>query len=266
MNPQRFLAQVCEWIGCLRVMNERLPVRDRQVEVVGDALQEEPAPDVVEAVQPPVLEPHEEVVGGWDGAAVIADVHPAKREPHPLGHDLVCGTQNRVPRIPHLDDAGRTIQVGNALPETVVQEDGEASSIAVGHSSRNAFVDRPEPAVALEAADVLRTEGLDIGVVNARFVKPMDMEMVQKALTVSDSVVTAEEAMLMGGFGSALLEAANDLKLDASKVHRIGIPDAFVEHQSRPEVLAELKLDAEGIVETCRHAATNVRSNSQVTS
>ena len=58
--------------------------------------------------------------------------------------------------------------------------------------------------------EVVPTEGLDIGVVNARFVKPMDMEMVQKALTVSDFVVTAEEAMLMGGFGSALLEAANN--------------------------------------------------------
>lgn len=118
---------------------------------------------------------------------------------------------------------------------------------------------------ALEAAEVLRTEGLDIGVVNARFVKPMDLEMVRKALTESDFIVTVEEAMLMGGFGSALLEAANDMQLDSSKVRRIGIPDIFVEHQSRPEVLAELKLDADGIAETCRLAASQVKSGRQVT-
>ena len=110
-------------------------------------------------------------------------------------------------------------------------------------------------AAAIEAANELKAEGLDVGVVNARFIKPIDTDMVQKALTCGGFVVTVEEGMLMGGFGSALLEAAADLNLDARCVTRIGIPDIFVEHGSRDEVLAELNLDQAGIAKICRTAA-----------
>jgi 1-deoxy-D-xylulose-5-phosphate synthase len=117
---------------------------------------------------------------------------------------------------------------------------------------------------ALQAAQTLRSEGLDVGVVNARFIKPIDCEMIHHALTHSAFVVTVEEAMLMGGFGSALLETANELRLDTTHVYRIGIPDEFIEHQSRAEVLEMLKLDAAGIAETCREAAKQVKLNSHI--
>ena len=91
-------------------------------------------------------------------------------------------------------------------------------------------------------------------VVNARFVKPIDTEMIRSAIEGTGFVVTVEEAMLMGGFGSALLEAANEMGLDTRKVTRIGIPDEYVQHQSRPEVLEAMKLDAAGIAEVCRGA------------
>lgn len=115
----------------------------------------------------------------------------------------------------------------------------------------------------LDAAAALADEGLDIGVVSARFVKPIDREMIKRALTDSPFVVTVEEAMLMGGFGSALLEAANEMRLDTSKVFRIGIPDEFVEHQSRSEVLAELKLDATGVAAVCRDALQQLKPTSE---
>jgi 1-deoxy-D-xylulose-5-phosphate synthase len=110
----------------------------------------------------------------------------------------------------------------------------------------------------LKAAEALSAEGIEVAVVSARFVKPMDREMVHRALTETGFVVTVEEANLMGGFGSALLEVANEMRLNTSSVYRIGVPDIFVEHQSRPEVLSELKLDAAGIAATCRAAAGNV--------
>ncbi len=119
---------------------------------------------------------------------------------------------------------------------------------------------------ALEAAEILQSEGLDVGVVNARFVKPIDTEMIRQALANSKFVITVEEANLMGGFGSAFLESANEMGLNASKVRRIGIPDEFVEHQSRPEVLASLKLDTAGIAETCRAAAKNAQLKPHVAS
>jgi len=107
----------------------------------------------------------------------------------------------------------------------------------------------------LRAAEQLRSEGLDIGVVNARFVKPIDREMVERCLRDSSFVLTVEEGALMGGFGSALLEAASDLGLDASRVRRLGLPDSFVEHGERGEILADLKLDTAGIAQTCRELA-----------
>ena len=64
----------------------------------------------------------------------------------------------------------------------------------------------------LRAAETLREEhGLDVAVVNARFAKPIDREMVKRALD-TDFVVTVEEGMLMGGFGSAVLETANEMQ------------------------------------------------------
>ena len=110
-------------------------------------------------------------------------------------------------------------------------------------------------AAAIEAAETLRSEGLDVGVVNARFIKPVDRDMIRKALTSGGFVVTVEEAMLMGGFGSAVLEAAAEMNLDTRPLTRIGIPDVFVQHGSREEVLAELNLDTAGIAKICRAAA-----------
>ena len=107
----------------------------------------------------------------------------------------------------------------------------------------------------LRAAQQLREEGLDVGVVNARFAKPVDREMVLKALTDSSFVVTVEEAALMAGFGSAVLETAAELGLDAGKVKRLGIPDQFIEHGERGELLADLRLDTAGIARTCREIA-----------
>ena len=67
-------------------------------------------------------------------------------------------------------------------------------------------------------------------------------------------MVTVEEAALMGGFGSAVLEAAADAGLDTSRVRRLGIPDQFIEHGERGELLADLGLDAAGIAAACRDA------------
>jgi 1-deoxy-D-xylulose-5-phosphate synthase len=105
---------------------------------------------------------------------------------------------------------------------------------------------------AAQAAAELRGEGYDVGLINARFVKPLDAETLLRAVDGSRVVVTIEEAALHGGFGSALLEAAADAGLDAGHVHRLGIPDRFIEHGERAELLADVGLDAAGILRTCR--------------
>ena len=107
----------------------------------------------------------------------------------------------------------------------------------------------------LKAADLLAADGLEVGVVNARFAKPIDRDMVERALRECGFVVTVEEGCLMGGFGSAVLETACELGLDTSRIKRLGIPDRFIEHAERSELLADLGLDPTGIASACRELA-----------
>jgi 1-deoxy-D-xylulose-5-phosphate synthase len=110
----------------------------------------------------------------------------------------------------------------------------------------------------VHAADKLAAEGVDFGVINARFVKPLDRETILRAVTDCPIVITVEEGVLMGGFGSAVLEAAADAGLDTGHIHRLGVPDHFVEHGGRSELLADLGLDAAGIVRACRQRLGNL--------
>jgi 1-deoxy-D-xylulose-5-phosphate synthase len=108
---------------------------------------------------------------------------------------------------------------------------------------------------AIAAARVLREEGLNVGVINARFAKPLDTETILRAVQQLPFVITVEEGTLEGGFGSAVLEAANAAGLDTRSLVRLGLPDRFVEHAERSELLADLGLDAKGL---CR-AARNIQ-------
>jgi 1-deoxy-D-xylulose-5-phosphate synthase len=102
----------------------------------------------------------------------------------------------------------------------------------------------------LRAAERLRDRyGLRVGVVNARFIKPLDRVTIAKAIEECGFVLTVEEGCLMGGFGSAVLEAANDASLPTSHIRRLGLPDRYVMHAERDEQLAEVGLDVEGITQ-----------------
>lgn len=117
----------------------------------------------------------------------------------------------------------------------------------------------------LAAADQLKEHGLDVGVINARFAKPLDLAAIERSLSDSRFLVTVEEGQLMGGFGSAVLESINESGLDATRVRRLGIPDQFTEHGTREELLTGLGLDAQGIANTCRELCGQsvVRSESE---
>jgi 1-deoxy-D-xylulose-5-phosphate synthase len=106
---------------------------------------------------------------------------------------------------------------------------------------------------ALEAAERLRRRGLQVGVVDARFVKPVDVELLARHAQTARWIVTVEEHQRAGGFGSAVLEALNQLPNATARVRVLAVPDRFVEHKSsREEQLAEVGLDADGIEQTVR--------------
>ena len=101
---------------------------------------------------------------------------------------------------------------------------------------------------ALEARTALADRGMDVGVVNARFAKPLDAGMVVEAFSHGPAMVTVEEGCLVGGFGSAVRDVAAQLGLDTRRLHCLGIGDRFVQHASRDELLATLGLDTAGVV------------------
>ena len=156
-----------------------------------------------------------------------------------LSHDVACSLRYPKTNAAEIRRELQPIELGKSEQ---LREGYDGTIIACGTTLQ----------AALDAAETLAAEGVNCRVVNARFVKPIDTEMIRSAIEDTGFVVTVEEAMLMGGFGSALLEAANEMGLDTRKVTRIGIPDEYVQHQSRPEVLEEMKLDAAGIAEVCR--------------
>jgi len=104
---------------------------------------------------------------------------------------------------------------------------------------------------ALAAAGRLALEGIEVSVVNARFVKPLDPAILEM-IDVSPWTITIEENALPTGFGSAVLEAVNDARLASGPIHRMGLPDRFVEHGERGELLSELALDVDGIAAAAR--------------
>jgi 1-deoxy-D-xylulose-5-phosphate synthase len=111
----------------------------------------------------------------------------------------------------------------------------------------------------LRAAERLRKEhGLRVGVVNARFVKPLDRAVACKAIEECAFVLTVEEGCLTGGFGSAVLEAANDAGLATAHVRRLGLPDRYILHAERDEQLAEVGLDVAGITAAALELARSV--------
>src|SRR5205085_8563716 len=91
-----------------------------------------------------------------------------------------------------------------------------------------------------------------VGVINARFVKPLDKETLLRAVETLPFVATVEEGTIEGGFGSAVLEAANAAGVDARNLIRFGIPDRFIEHGDRGELMAELGLHPEGLANAIR--------------
>jgi len=104
----------------------------------------------------------------------------------------------------------------------------------------------------VKAAEQLKGEGIDVGVINARFLRPLDTAVINRAIESSGFVITVEESTLNGGFGSAVLEAANDAGLDTRHVKRLGVPDRFIDVAERSEQLAEIGLDVASLVKTAR--------------
>lgn len=132
----------------------------------------------------------------------------------------------------------RAVEIGKAEVLYGDADDGDVAILAYG----------PIVYTALDVAKSLEKNGVDTTVVNARFVKPLDGEMISVLANSHSLIVTVEDAYLAGGFGSAVLELLEEKGLaDKVKVVRIGVPDEIVTHGDPKILLANYGLDADGI-------------------
>jgi 1-deoxy-D-xylulose-5-phosphate synthase len=112
---------------------------------------------------------------------------------------------------------------------------------------------------ALEAAKILENDGISATVINARFVKPLDRDLILKAAENHGLIVTVEEAYLAGGFGSAVMELLEEnSRLDQVKVVRMGVPDEIVTHGDPKLLLGKYGLNAEGIAERVKLSISEI--------
>ncbi len=159
-------------------------------------------------------------------------IHTAYLYQGPFAIRIARGTATGTP----LDDELREMPIGKGY---VVKEGGDVAIFALG---------KPAGA-ALEAAERLADFGIDCSVINPLFVKPLDVELILDTARKTRRIVTIEENVLAGGFGSAVLEVLSEAGLEDVSVHRIGMPDSFVEHGTAEAQRHELYLDTDGIVQ-----------------
>lgn len=116
---------------------------------------------------------------------------------------------------------------------------------------------------ALEAAHALSSLGIELAVIDACIAHPLDTAAICAEAARYDLVITVEEHVRSGGFGSRVVTSLQDAGLHGIRVHRLGVADCFVTHGSREAVLAQLSLDAEGIRGACVHALNQVHPKSK---
>jgi 1-deoxy-D-xylulose-5-phosphate synthase len=122
----------------------------------------------------------------------------------------------------------------------------------------------PIVARALEAADRLSADGWSTSVINARFAKPLDRELILAEAHGKRLIVTFEESVVTGGFGSGVLEAVEEARLTDPAlrdvpVHIVGIPgNAFVDHGAVADLRRVLRLDAAGLADQVRETAESL--------
>jgi 1-deoxy-D-xylulose-5-phosphate synthase len=172
----------------------------------------------------------------------------APKDEDELRHMLFTALQQSSPvaiRYPRargmgvpLDPEYKTLPIGEAEP---LREGEDLVIIALGSMVHP----------SLQAAALLEEEGLSVGVVNCRYVKPLDRKLVDYAQATGKALVV-EENIRQGGLSSAFLELLNDLDIRDVQVKRIGLPDAFVEHGPVSILKANLGLDTSGIAKMAR--------------
>jgi 1-deoxy-D-xylulose-5-phosphate synthase len=162
-------------------------------------------------------------------------IKTAVEHPGPTAVRYPRGTGYGVP----MDQELKRLEIGKA---ELLMDGNDVAIIAIGSMVYP----------SLAAAKRLATDGITAAVVNARFVKPLDAELILALAKKTCRIVTAEEHALLGGFGSAVLECLDASHMTGVKTLRIGLPDAYIEHGAQKVLRQKYGLDADGIYATIK--------------
>ena len=161
-------------------------------------------------------------------------IHAAFSISHPVAIRYPRGKGLGVP----LDQEVKEIPVGKA---EIIKQGEDAAIFAIGSTVYP----------AIEASEMLEKEGIKCSVINSRFIKPIDKDCVLEFAEKTKRIITVEENVIQGGFGSAILEEIQDLDKDLNIIN-LGIPDTFVEHGPQNVLRAKYQIDAQGIYNTVK--------------
>ncbi len=157
---------------------------------------------------------------------------------HDDGPSALRYPRDTVP-TPAFDDAPAPFKLGKAR---LLAEGSDLAILAYGFPAND----------ALQAREALNDQGISASVFDARFAKPVDIELITRLVNAGVPILTVEDHAAIGGFGSCVLEAAHAVGLDTRGIHTLGLPDRFIRQGSRGGQLAEAGLDADGIADKVR--------------
>ncbi|HWP57895.1 MAG TPA: 1-deoxy-D-xylulose-5-phosphate synthase [Candidatus Acidoferrales bacterium] len=170
----------------------------------------------------------------------------APKDENELRHMIKTALEHQGPialRYPRGDCWGVELE-----PEIRALEIGRAELLRPGKDVAIIAIGNTVMAAARAAEDLARL-GIDAAVVNARFVKPLDRELLAQVCAETPRVITVEDHVLQGGFGSAVLEFLADAGLQNVTVRRLGVPDRFVTHGTQDELRKLCGIDQEAIAQ-----------------
>jgi len=161
-------------------------------------------------------------------------LYTALNTAHPMVIRYPRGNGSGVP----LDPEFRQLPIGKG---EIIKQGEDVAIIAIGTTV----------IPSLEAAEHLASRGINASVINARFARPLDAELILQMAKRTGKIITVEENVLSGGFGAAVLELLQKSGISDIRVKRLGIPDEFVTHGEQDLLRSLYHLDAEGIAREC---------------
>ena len=176
------------------------------------------------------------LLAAMDEASLVAALEFMRT--HDTGPSAVRYPRDEVPE-PALFDGVAPFEHGRA---NLLAQGADAAILAYGFPANHALVAREQ----------LKQRGYTVAVYDARFAKPVDLELIKGLIASGLPILTVEDHARTGGFGACVLEACNDRQLATENIHRLGLPDRWIYQGSRAEQLAEAGIDAASIVATAR--------------